>query len=161
MRWYPVRRGLGGLVGFVAWACVASSVAEDSARCDSNLVETGDWPGEEHWYYNHGSTRFVRRFVFRHGELQRIETLDRGFSGNEPCSVRDIREGMSEFELVMRCGQPESKRFEWYVGHHHGHGVSVRPVAEWLYSFGNNRFRRVVRIEDGDVRRIESRDKPD
>lgn len=169
---------------------VAPVAAADGMRCGSDLISTGDWPVEvrevcgepdyvatypqqvldgiglvrelQHWYYNPGAREFIRRLVFRDGELRRIDSLGYGFHRSSSCSAREIREGMSEFELLLLCGEPEERRVDWRVyrtGTHHS--TNVKPVAEWLYNFGDTRFRRVVRLEDGNVRAVERRDKPD
>ena len=181
-------RFMAGLLVLLAFA--APGAAADGMRCGSDLISTGDWPVEvrevcgepdyiaiypqqvlagfglvrevQHWYYNRGSNEFIRRLVFRDGELRRIDSLGYGFNRSSSCSAREIQEGMSEFELLQLCGEPEERRVDWRVyrsGIHHA--TNVKPVAEWLYNFGDTRFRRVVRLEDGNVRSVERRDKPD
>ena len=166
-------------------------ITSDGMRCDRGLIGNGDWPAEvreacgepdyratypqqvlggiglireeTHWYYNRGPNEFVRRLVFRNGELRRVETLGYGFAGSPSCSVDALRTGMSEFELHARCGEPEASRVEWRVlrqGSHYG-ATAATPVSEWLYSFGSTRFRRVVRLQDGRITAIERRDKPE
>ena len=120
----------------------------------------------EHWYYNPGPREFIRRLEFRDGKLHREESLGYGFLGDSagPCTPATIKEGMSEFELIAHCGDPLSRRVEWQIlSHgkgHVGHGYSVVPVQEWLYGFGDNRFRRVVTLKDGTVTHMETADKP-
>lgn len=173
------------------------TAAGASVRCGASLVDIGDWPVEveescgkpdyiatypsatipgigvveerEHWYYNHGSSQFMRRFEFRNGKLQREETLGYGFSGDSPgpCTPSAIDAGTSEFEVVSRCGEPLSSRVEWSAmsgpGQYRNTGTvqGVVPVQEWLYEFGRNQFRRVVVLKNGRVVRLEKADKPD
>lgn len=166
-------------------------------RCGSALVDIGDWPVEvrercgepdyvavypaevvpglgivdtvEHWYYNPGPHRLIRRLVFRNGRLYREESQGYGFVAGEGerCSSRFLREGLSEFEVVSRCGEPLSRRLYWRA---FGNGwpgyptagalVTVIPVQEWLYEFGRNEFRRVVVMHNGLVVDVQTDDKP-
>ncbi|WP_404364727.1 DUF2845 domain-containing protein [Marinobacter sp.] len=118
----------------------------------------------EHWYYNPGPQGFIRRLEFRDGKLRRDESMGYGFRGESagPCTPAVINEGMSEFELIAHCGEPLSRRVEWRsLSPGHGHvGHRVVPVQEWLYGFGENRFRRVITLKNGTVTDMESVDKP-
>ncbi|SFR56681.1 Protein of unknown function [Marinobacter daqiaonensis] len=122
----------------------------------------------EHWYYNRGPQQFIRRLEFRNDRLQRVETLGYGFAGTTPgpCSPEAIGPGTSEFELVARCGEPLGSRVEWRVlsageaGNITAPLQGIVPVQEWLYEFGDNRYRRVVILRNGRVQRLEKADKP-
>ncbi|MDC0663649.1 DUF2845 domain-containing protein [Marinobacter sp. SS21] len=164
-------------------------------RCGSALVDIGDWPVEveercgapdyvaiypaqsvaglgvtdivEHWYYNPGPHGLIRRLEFRNGQLRRERSLGYGFhpSATGRCSSRFLREGLSEFEVVGRCGEPLSQRIYWRsYGHSRyrgqGAGITVIPVKEWLFEFGANEFRRVVILHNGLVTEVRSDDKP-
>lgn len=118
----------------------------------------------QHWYYNRGSERLLRRLTFRGNRLQLEETLGYGFV--EPqwrCTVGELHEGMSEYELHARCGEPLSQR-EWHLIVPLGKGLyrgnRVIPVEERIYEFGPDRFRRTIRLENGLVARISTGDKP-
>jgi hypothetical protein len=84
-----------------------AQVAHGALRCGSALVSEGAWPieveescgapdyvaqyptatvpglgvvqTEEHWYYNPGPQRFIRRIIFRNGKLARVDNLGYGF----------------------------------------------------------------------------------
>ncbi|TVP56955.1 MAG: DUF2845 domain-containing protein [Halomonadaceae bacterium] len=165
----------------------------EAFRCNRSLVGTGDLTVEvkdkcgspdyrsefdavvlpglgpvqatEHWYYNEGPQRFIRRLTFRNGRLRHLETLGRGFVDNQSggCTPRAIERGMSEYELYQRCGPPLDERREWQFGPPGKFPGSPRqavPVQEWLYDFGGQQFRRLVTIRGGDVVAQERRDKP-
>lgn len=183
----------------VLFGLLVSAQAGAGFRCGTSLVDVGDWPVEveercgepdyvatypsaavpgigvvedvEHWYYNRGPRKFIRRLEFRNGKLHREETLGYGFAGNSPgpCEPSALGAGTSEFEVITRCGDPLSSRVEWSVlSHHPGHGGGSRhssvqglvPVQEWLYEFGSQQFRRVVVLRNGRVIRLERADKP-
>ncbi|SFM69424.1 DUF2845 domain-containing protein [Marinobacter zhejiangensis] len=164
-------------------------------RCGNSLVDIGDWPVEvrercgepdhiavypsaavpglgvtdtiEHWYYNPGPHRLIRRLEFRDGKLYREESLGYGFvtGSGERCSSGFLREGLSEYEVLSRCGEALSQRVYWrsfdagWPGYP-GAGVVVMPVKEWLYEFGRNEFRRVVVLQNGLVVEVRTDDKP-
>ncbi|ABI55658.1 DUF2845 domain-containing protein [Alkalilimnicola ehrlichii MLHE-1] len=176
-----------GLIALVLLAVAAPT--EASMRCGARLVTTGDrdydvrsacgepdhrsmvwssylpargWIAEEEvWYYNLGPQRLMRVLRFRHGRLRQIETAGYGFNPDSPgsCRPRDLRAGMSELELVARCGEPDSltirrragsspPRAPWYGG-------PERIVEEWLYDFGPQHFYRLVILHRGEVERVE------
>lgn len=129
------------------------------------LPGIGPIQATEHWYYNPGPQRFIQRLVFRGGRLRHVESLGRGFAGNGggQCSPGVIERGLSEFELHHRCGVPLEERTEWHFGpsrSHSGHPRQAVPVQEWLYEFGDNRFRRLVILRAGEVVATQRRDKP-
>lgn len=174
---------------------VLGGPASASFRCGSSLVAVGAWPVEveercgqpdyvatypsaaiagigvvediEHWYYNRGPRKFIRRLEFRNGKLHREDTLGYGFTGSSPgpCTPAAIDVGTSEYEVVARCGEPLSSRVEWQAPHgRYGDGriatQLVVPVQEWLYEFSGQQFRRVVVLRNGRVIRMEQADKP-
>lgn len=171
-----------------------TTIAEASFRCGTSLVDTGDWPVEvkercgepdyvavypqatlpgigviatvEHWYYNSGSQRFIRRLVFRNGRLASEESLGYGFNPGAAgsCTPHSLNEGMSEYEVVARCGDPLSKRVTWQVPRQGGYGYhgaqAAYPVDEWLYEFRSTQFRRVVTFRNGHITSVDTADKP-
>lgn len=175
------------LITFVLFGGLSPAVAD--LRCGSSLVKTGDWAVEvqercgepdyianypealvpgfgtvrsvEHWYYNRGPRHFIRRLVFRDGVLQRQESLGYGFlPAEEPrCKSSDLRQGVSEYEILARCGEPLSKRVTWQLP---GSGGVLHPVPiqEWLYEFGRTEFRRVVTFRHGRLLEVTIDDKP-
>ncbi|MCG8519963.1 MAG: DUF2845 domain-containing protein [Pseudomonadales bacterium] len=171
------------------------ALAHAAIRCGTSLVDLGDWPVEvrdrcgepdyvavyptravpglgvtqtvEHWYYNPGPHRLIRRLEFRNGRLQRVKTLGYGFypDPHARCDSRALREGLSEFELVSRCGEPVSERLFWQPFDLSSladpvPGISIMPVKEWLYGFGKHRFRRIVILRDGLVVEVRTGNKP-
>lgn len=167
-----------------------------SFRCGSALVNQGDWPieveercgqpdyvaqypqavipglgvvqTEEHWYYNRGPQSFIRRLVFRNGKLHREDSLGYGFYPDNagPCTTGALQEGISEFEVMARCGDPLSRQVTWQVvtPHRAGSGLAAEsypvPVEEWLYELSNTQFRRVITLRNGRVIDVESTKKP-
>ena len=121
----------------------------------------------EHWYYNPGPQGFIRRLEFRDGVLRSEHSLGYGFAGDNDgdCSAARVQQGTTEFELVARCGEPVSKRVTWQTlpsGHHHGYSgtQALFPVEEWLYEFGDNRFRRIITLQNGRITQVETAKKP-
>lgn len=184
-------QGLLLLAGIAVFCGPASA----SFRCGSSLVDMGSWPVEveercgkpdyvatyssaaiagigvvediEHWYYNRGPRKFIRRLEFRNGKLHREDTLGYGFTGDSPgpCTPAAIDVGTSEYEVVARCGEPLSSRVQWQAPYgRYGDGriatQPVVPVQEWLYEFSGQQFRRVVVLRNGRVIRMERADKP-
>lgn len=160
--------------------------AANAMRCGNELVSEGDpayqvlrtcgepdfvdrigahrHDDEEIWYYNRGSTHFVRALWFRGGILRRIETLDRGFApgtDSPPCRPAEIRIGMTVYELLERCGEPE-QRNRRHALHPFGHGRHRPPlyrqveVEDWYYEFGGGYLARRVRLLDGRVTDVET-----
>lgn len=108
------------------------------------------------WYYNFGPRQFMRKFVFRDGELMREETLGYGVDeiGTNCNPMRDYF-GFSAGELYARCGEPASRRVE-------NDTIVRRPAPgverwrdlrreEWIYDFGDTSLLRVVRLVNGRV----------
>ncbi len=178
----------------IALAILAAlaQISQAELRCGSSLISTGDWPlevedscgppdyiaeyptgtvpglgvvqTEEHWYYNSGPQRFIRRLIFRNGKLVAVDDLGYGFhvSDAPACSPSALRHAKTEYDLVARCGQPASKRVEWQTPDHRRLAQSRRNlnpvlVQEWLYEFSSNEFRQVVTLQNGRVVDIESR----
>lgn len=189
------QRFLGVLTALTLGVAGFPGVADAAFRCGNSLVDVGDWPIEveercgepdyvavypsatisglgvvrevEHWYYNPGPQGFIRRLEFRDGVLRSEHSLGYGFLGEQAggCTPARLQEGISEFEVVSRCGEPLSRRTTWKVAstrHRRNHleAQAVFPVDEWLYEFGDNRFRRIITFEDGRVVRVETKKKP-
>lgn len=187
-----IARALGlALLGLVLLALATPS--EGSMRCGSRLVSTGDrdfdvrsacgepdhrsmvwssylpargWIAEEEvWYYNLGPQRLMRVLHFRQGRLRQIETAGYGFRPDSPgsCRPRDLSAGMSELELVARCGEPDAVTIRRRAGPSPPkapwHGGPERIVEEWIYDFGPQHFYRVVTLHRGEVERVERGDR--
>tara|TARA_R110001599_G_scaffold64612_1_gene182048 strand:+ start:5300 stop:5896 length:597 start_codon:yes stop_codon:yes gene_type:complete len=179
------------LLALIALAALAQT-SQGALRCGSSLVSDGAWPlevkescgppdyvaeyptatvpglgvvqTEEHWYYNRGPQRFIRRVIFRNGKLSRADNLGYGFhvSDSPSCDLSTLRHAQTEYELVARCGEPASKRVEWQTPSIHKRSrtwQTLQPVLvqEWLYDFPSNQFRQVVTLRNGQVVDIASR----
>ena len=73
------------------------------------------------------------------------------------CGDDLVERGFTFFEVQERCGTPDLA-YAWdqiYVP-----GVNAR-VTEWVYEQGPNKFRRVLTFEEGRLRTIELRSKPE
>lgn len=73
------------------------------------------------------------------------------------CGDDLVQRGFTFFEVLERCGEPDLQ-YAWdqlYVP-----GVQAR-VTEWVYEQGPTRFRRVLTFEEGRLRDIELRPKPE
>ncbi len=73
------------------------------------------------------------------------------------CGDDVIQRGYTFFEVLERCGKPD---LEYAWDHRYVPGVEAR-VTEWVYEQGTNKFRRVLRFEEGRLRRVELRPKPE
>jgi hypothetical protein len=169
-----------------------AQTSQSALRCGSSLVSEGAWPieveercglpdyvaqyptatvpglgvvqTEEHWYYNPGPQRFIRRIIFRNGTLARVDDLGYGFhvSDSPSCNISTLRHARTEYELIARCGEPASRRVEWQIPSTHRHSKTWKTrqpvlIQEWLYDFSSNQFRQVVTLRNGQVVDIGSR----
>ncbi|MEM8767726.1 MAG: DUF2845 domain-containing protein [Pseudomonadota bacterium] len=76
---------------------------------------------------------------------------------NMRCGDDIVQRGYTFFEVLERCGKPD---LEYAWDHRYVPGVEAR-VTEWVYEQGTNKFRRVLRFEEGRLRRVELRPKPE
>ena len=72
------------------------------------------------------------------------------------CGDNIIQRGQTFFEVLERCGKPDLQ-YDW--DHRYVPGVEAN-VTEWVYELGSNKFRRVLRFEEGRLRKVEMRPKP-
>lgn len=119
----------------------------------------------EEWYYNFGPSRLLHILRFRNGKLTAIDTDGYGYDeqgGN--CRPFEIAPGMSQFALLSRCGNPDSRQRRIELRSlprkhgYHGHPVSVR-IDEWIYNFGPASFIRIVTLVNGRVDRVDTGDR--
>ena len=75
---------------------------------------------------------------------------------NMRCEGRIVQRGFTPVEVLERCGaaEYEDQRVEFLT-----RGVPVF-VDEWTYNQGPQRFRRLLRFENGRLEKIELRQKP-
>ena len=78
-------------------------------------------------------------------------------AGNMRCGDNVIQRGFTFFEVQERCGEPD---LEYAWDHRYVPGVEAK-VTEWVYEQGTNKFRRVLTFEEGRLRTIELRSKPE
>jgi hypothetical protein len=79
------------------------------------------------------------------------------FGGTLRCGESIVERGFTFFEVLERCGKPD---LEYAWDQHYVPGLDTR-VTEWVYEQGTNRFRRVLRFEEGRLRDVELRSKPE
>lgn len=115
----------------------------------------------EDWYYNFGPSRLVVRLRFIDGVLEAEETLGYGTPNvGGRCNATALRRGLSEGELVLRCGAPLRRR-STYADQiiRDGFGqvrVQPRPREEWLLKRDDSRFLARVMLSDGRVESVEA-----
>jgi hypothetical protein len=111
----------------------------------------------EDWYYNFGASRL--RFV--DGVLQDEQTLGYGASGvGGRCTASALQRGLSEGELVLRCGAPLRRRVT-YADQllRDGFGqLRVRPLPreEWLLRRDDSRLLARVLLSDGRIESVQA-----
>jgi len=125
-------------------------------------AQHGHVPTREEWQYNFGPHRLMRFLVFQNGRLSQVRTGEHGFRSREGrcTSPLSIQTGISQMELVARCGEPESKELRITQttyrldrrGRHYRRGL---PAEDWIYDFGSGRFMRIVTLINGRVVNIE------
>lgn len=118
----------------------------------------------ERWVYNFGPNSFLRFLLFENGRLAKISTGGYGYDEKHPsirpCEGDDIKNGLTQYEVLQRCGEPFYKdtRYEQrLVSMDKGlrRIVGIR-VDEWTYNFGPTRFMRILRFENGKLVKIET-----
>jgi hypothetical protein len=78
------------------------------------------------------------------------------------CGQHLVDRGLELYEVIERCGEPVDQRsYVFYRGYDVGY-FETGPVQvdELIYEVGSNKFRRKLRFEDGQLRRIETLRKP-
>ena len=86
-----------------------------------------------------------------------LGTSTGALAGSMRCGDNIVQRGHTFFEVLERCGKPDLE-YDWdqrYVP-----GVEAK-LTEWVYEQGSNKFRRVLRFEEGRLRKIELRSKPE
>jgi len=78
------------------------------------------------------------------------------------CGQHLVARGLELYEVLERCGEPVDQRsYVIYRGFNVGlFEVGPVQVDELIYEIGRNKFRRKLRFEDGQLRRIETLRKP-
>lgn len=114
----------------------------------------------DEWYYNFGPRNLVQRLVFADGRLIKIESGSYGERRiGTSCDDTALRPGATLGEVVLRCGEPASRRsrYEDVVMRDGMGNARVRPVRreEWVYDQGRSRFVRMAIFHDGRLDRVE------
>lgn len=178
----------------VAWTMAAWPSSVIALRCGNELISVGDpefrvkeacgpptaikglgyghydYQGtREIWYYDLGPNRLLRILHFRNGRLRRIETERRpeGLGGERArCTPSLISRGMTELELLKRCGEPDQReryhRLQPFVRHGRlPHYTNLPPgyveavVEDWYYAFGERYLDRRIRLVNGRVTAVD------
>lgn len=115
----------------------------------------------EDWYYNFGPSRLVVRLRFVDAVLEAEETLGYGQPNlGGRCNAAALQQGLSEGELVLRCGAPLRRRTTYadqIVRDGFGQArVQPRPREEWWFRRDDSRFLARVILGDGRVESVEA-----
>jgi len=110
---------------------------------------------EQVWYFNFGSSKLMRRMVFSHGRLQRIDELGYGVGyvpGSRRCSARDLANaGTLSAEIYARCGAPDyvyDAGSDYARSFRYGHLPAV-TFTRWIYSWNGNSLDRELLFRNG------------
>lgn len=133
----------------------------------------------EEWYYNFGSSQLLRLVKIRNGKVVDIDSDGYGYNDppRPPCDPLDIVPGLSKFRLILRCGDPVTRKSQSVLAPLNPRGGtdpfygSVDPGAdrypyngylvpvfreEWVYNFGSRYLMRIVTLEDGRVSDVQN-----
>jgi len=121
----------------------------------------------EEWYYDFGPQRLVRMLRFRNGRLVSVETGGYSITAHVAgrCDAYDIDPGLSKFELIVRCGEPDYREAWTEYRSDRVGSVLTQPLAvrvdEWIYTFGSNRLIRYVTFVNGRITKVETGERDD
>jgi len=164
-------------------AAVGDTKAEVTIKCGSPAW-MDDWTDEiinnvntaaelrvsvarERWVYNFGPNSFLRFLLFENGKLVDIATggygYDQAHPSIKPCDGDEIRTGLTQYEILQRCGDPAFKdsREEERLANtgKRSKRLTVTRIDEWTYNFGPNKFLRILTFENGKLVDIETGDR--
>jgi Protein of unknown function (DUF2845) len=121
----------------------------------------------ERWVYNFGHNSFLRFLLFENGRLIKITTggygYDGGYSSAKHCDSGEIQTGISQYEILQRCGEPafkDTRQEEQLtsVDEHHNR-LTTNRIDEWTYNFGPTKFLRILKFENGELVDVETGDR--
>jgi len=118
----------------------------------------------ERWIYNFGPQKFLRFLVFENGRLKTISTGSHGYRKGSRlpahCDTDILGTGLSQYEVLQRCGEPffrDSRIEEVFSGISGGSRRLVeRRIDEWTYNLGPTRFMRILTFKNGRLEEIVS-----
>jgi hypothetical protein len=121
----------------------------------------------ERWVYNFGPNSFLRFLLFENGKLVSIATggygYDQAHPSVKPCDGDEITPGLTQFEILQRCGDPAFKdsRQEERLANSgkQSKRLTITRIDEWTYNFGPNKFLRILKFENGRLVDIETGDR--
>jgi hypothetical protein len=121
----------------------------------------------ERWIYDLGHNSFLRFLLFENGRLVKISTGDYGFNGRHPsakqCEGGNLQTGISQYEILQRCGQPafkDSREEEVLTAvDKNSSDMVVKRIDEWTYNFGPHKFMRILKFENGELVKVETGDR--
>lgn len=131
----------------------------------------------EEWYYDFGPAKLLRVIKLRHGRVVDIDSDGYGFDKNTAgsCQPAQITPAISKYRLLRLCGEPVQRRAMGVLSplrsrstmsgsHERGRLHREEYLVplfreEWIYNFGSSHLMRVVTLEDGRVKRVESGDR--
>jgi len=121
----------------------------------------------ERWVYNFGHNSFLRFLLFENGRLVNIATGGYGYDGGHPsgrlCDSAEIQTGISQYEILQRCGEPafkDTRQEEQFTSvDKNTNRLITKRIDEWTYNFGPNRFLRILKFENGRLVDVETGDR--
>lgn len=114
----------------------------------------------ESWYYNRGPNALVQRLQFVDGRLQGSQSAGYGQrpGAARACTDADLSRGFTTGEIVLRCGEPDSRAVRYRDEiRRDGRGnelLRAREVEEWVYAGSGGRLGRLLVFEDGRLSRV-------
>ena len=121
----------------------------------------------ERWVYNLGPHSFLRFLLFENGALINIATggygYDEAHPSVKPCDDDEIKSGLTQYEILQRCGEPSFKdtRQEERLTSmdEHSKRLTINRIDEWTYNFGPTQFLRILKFENGKLVDVETGDR--
>lgn len=118
----------------------------------------------ERWVYNFGPHAFLEFLLFENGRLINITSGGYGYDEKnpslKPCDGDEIKPGLTQYEILQRCGDPSFKdtRQEERLTStdEHSKRLTINRIDEWTYNFGPNKFLRILKFENGRLVDVET-----
>lgn len=117
----------------------------------------------EAWYYNFGPNQLMRRMLLVDDRLVREDTLGYGYRRlGEDCRLDQLAPGLSNAEIVARCGEPASRTLRYADRIERKGGIARLRVIrreQWVYQPPAGRQPRLLTFIDGVLARVELLDR--